>query len=172
MKWPFARHAQSPESPTGDAGSVATAEPTRPAVAAPTRRDWATLPPLHVAGGRPIELTAATRAFTQGLASRQVLVRSARLDHVRQMDAPIGSFRGVLAPAVPDRDDATPELHEPSALPAIEHRQLSPVGPTQLETQMLSPVEQLLAIGEPVQPSAAPVDPIVTSHPAIRRRAR
>ena len=66
MKWPFARHTQSPESPTGDAGSVTTAEPTRPAVAAPARRDWATLPPLKVAGGRPIELTAATQAFTQG----------------------------------------------------------------------------------------------------------
>ena len=100
MKWPFARHAQSPESPTGDAGSATTAEPTRPAVATPARRDWATLPPLKVAGGRPIELTAATQAFAQGLATRQVLVRSARLEHVRQMDAPSGSFRGVLAPAV------------------------------------------------------------------------
>lgn len=170
MKWPFARHAQSPESPTGDAGSVTTAEPTRPAAAAPARRDWATLPPLEVAGGRPIELTTATRAFTQGLASRQVMVRSARLEHVRQMDAPSGSFRGVLAPAVSDHGDATPELQQPSALPAIEHRQLSPVATDRRETHSLSlsPVEQLLAIGDPAQPSVGPAtakDAIVTPPP-------
>ena len=139
MKWPFARHAQSPESPTGDAGSVTTAEPTRPAVATPARRDWATLPLMKEAGGRPIELTAATQAFAQGLATRQVLVRSARLEHVRQMDAPSGSFRGVLAPAVSDHGAATPELQEPSALPAIEHRQLSPVATDKRETHPLSP---------------------------------
>ncbi len=170
MKWPFARHAQSPESPTGDAGSVTTAEPTRPAVAAPARRDWATLPLMKVAGGRPIELTAATQAFAQGLATRQVLVRSARLEHVRQMDAPSGSFRGVLAPALSDHGDATPELQEASALPAIEHRQLSPVATDKRETHSLSPspVEQLLAIGEPAQQSAGPATPmdvIVTQPP-------
>ena len=157
MKWPFARHAQSPESSTGDAGSVTTAEPTRPAVAAPARRDWATLPPLKVAGGRPIELTAATQTFAQGLATRQVLVRSARLEHVRQMDAPSGSFRGVLAPAVSDHGEATPALQEASALPAIEHRQLSPIATDRRETHSLSlsPVDQLLAIGEPGFPIVA-----------------
>ncbi|MEO8266953.1 MAG: DUF4157 domain-containing protein [Ilumatobacteraceae bacterium] len=175
MKWPFARHAQFPESSTGDAGSVTTAEPTRPAVAAPARRDWATLPPLKVAGGRPIELTAATQAFAQGLATRQVLVRSARLEHVRQMDAPSGSFRGVLAPAVSDHGDATPELQEASALPAIEHRQLSPIAADRRETHSLSlsPVEQLLAIGEPGLPivTTTPADVIVTPPPAIDAEA-
>ena len=158
MKWPFARHTQSPESPTGDAGSVTTAEPMRPA-AAPTRRDWATLPPLKVAGGRPIELTAATRAFTQGLASRQVLVQSPRLAHVRQMDAPSGSFRGVLAPARADHD-AAPELQEASALPAIEHRQLSAAPTDKHDTHALSAIDQLLAIGEPVAPTSGPADPL------------
>ena len=168
MKWPFARHAQSPESPTGDAGSVTTAEPTRPAGAAPARRDWATLPPLKVAGGRPIELTAATQAFAQGLATRQVLVRSARLEHVRQMDAPSGSFRGVLAPAVADHGEGVPELQEASALPAIAHRQLAPIATDQHDThsQSPSPVEQLLAIGDPAQLSlATPADVIVPPTP-------
>ena len=169
MKWPFVRHVPAPESPTGDAGSVTTAEPSRSAVAAPARRDWATLPPLKVAGGRPIELTAATQAFTQGLASRQILVQSPRLAHVRQMDAPSGSFRGVLAPAADDHQ-ATPELQEPSALPAIEHRQLAATAADKRETSGLSPIDQLLAIGEPAEPLANPVtalDAFVTPQPTI-----
>ena len=132
MKWPFARHAQSPESPIGGTGPVTVAEP-RPepnaaATAGPPRRDWATLPPLKVAGARPINLTAATRAFTQSLASQQVLVHSPRLEMVRQIDAPSGSFRGVLAPAISDHDHGSvPELQEASPLPAIEHRHVAAV---------------------------------------------
>ena len=126
MKWPFARHTQSPHEPTGDAGSVTTVEPTRPAVES-TRRDWATLPPLHVAGARPISLTAPTRAFTQGLVTQQILIRTPRLEMVRQIDAPSGSFRGVLAPAVTDHDDTAPQLQEASPLPPIEHRHVGAV---------------------------------------------
>ena len=44
---------------------------------------------------------------------------------VRQIDAPSGSFRGVLAPAVADHDGAAPELQESSPLPAIEHRHVA-----------------------------------------------
>ena len=81
MKWPFARHSHTPAS-SGQApadrsiGSTATTEPTRPEVAPLTRRDWATLPPLKVAGGRPISLTVHAKAFTQSLATQQVLVHS------------------------------------------------------------------------------------------------
>ena len=148
MKWPFARHAHSPHATTGDAGSVTTAEPTRPAVAS-ARREWATLPPLKVAGGRPISLTAATRAFTEGLVTQQVLVRSPRLEMVRQIDAPSGSFRGVLAPAITDHDRTDPELQEASPLPPIEHRHVGAVAGEQRGGLGLPAVEQLLAIGEP-----------------------
>ena len=104
-------------------GSTSTAEPTGPAGAS-SRRDWATLPPLKVAGGRPISLTVHARAFTESLATQQTLVHSPRLEHVRQIDAPSGSFRGVLAPAVVER--AGPELQEASPLPSIEHRHPPP----------------------------------------------
>ncbi len=151
MKWPFARHAHSPHETSGDAGSVTTAEPARPAVVS-TRRDWATLPPLKVAGGRPISLTAATRAFTEGLVTQQVLVRSPRLEMVRQIDAPSGSFRGVLAAASTDHDSA-PALQEASPLPPIEHRHVGAVagehGGEQRGGFGLSAVEHLLAIGDP-----------------------
>ncbi|MGZ7084975.1 MAG: hypothetical protein ACXVIH_01505, partial [Ilumatobacteraceae bacterium] len=169
MKWPFARHTHAPESPPlqrlmpGDPIRVPSSQTDGGAEegVAASRREWATLPPLQVAGGRPISLTAAARAFADGLASRQVLVRSARLEHVRHMDAPSGSFRGVLAPSPADHDAAAPELHEPSPLPAIEHRQLGAATGEPRGGRGLSPVEQLLAIGEPSTggaPLPAPID--------------
>ena len=150
MKWPFARHAPSPapepgaKAPGGGEGST-----TATGVVAPARRDWATLPPLHVAGSRPISLTAPTRAFAQGLATRQVLVRTPRLEMVRQIDAPSGSFRGVLAPAVADHDHGAPELQESSPLPAVQHRHVGPAAGEQSGLGGLSPIDQLLASGEP-----------------------
>src|SRR4051812_30916655 len=112
MKWPFARHAHSSSTSGGDAADTAAAELLRAAVVpAPARRDWATLPPLHVAGARPINLTASTRTFAEGLAARRVLVRAPRLEMVRQIDAPSGSFRGVLATTV---DDHTEPVLQPS----------------------------------------------------------
>src|SRR5512141_2058662 len=157
MKWPFARPPHSPATPIGDTGTPAATDQTRadghgehesPTVVT-SRRDWATLPPLHVAGGRPISLTAATRAFTDSLASRQVLVRSPRLEHVRPVDAPSGSFRGVLSPAIEHDVDSGPEPQAPSPLPAIEHRQLAAMTGDRgaRAAAGLSPIEQLLAIG-------------------------
>jgi len=156
MKWPFARHAHSSPA-VGESTGASTAEPTRAEVSAPARREWASLPPLEVAGARPINLTAPTRTFTEGLASRQVLVRAPRLEMVRRIDAPSGSLRGVLAPATGGRDDAgMPELQEASPLPAAEHRHLGATTGDQATTHGLSPIEQLLAIGEPVSPESAP----------------
>ena len=111
MKWPFARHTTI---------AAAASEPARPA--AQSRRDWATLPPLKVAGGRAISLTARAREFTESLVTQQVLVHTPRLEHVRQIDAPSGSFRGVLAPVA---DHAGPELQEASPLPSVEHRHVT-----------------------------------------------
>ena len=167
MKWPRARHSPAPESPppqrlTAEAphrGPSPQTDDGAGEIVVAARRDWATLPPLHVAGGRPISLTAATRAFTDGLASRQVLVRTARLEHVRPVDAPSGSFRGVLTPAIEHDVDSGPEAQAPSALPTIEHRQLAAMpgdrGPG--DAAGLSPIEQLLAIGEPADRPGDPV---------------
>src|SRR4029079_17816641 len=117
MKWPFARHAHSSPA-VGESTGASTAEPTRAEVSAPARREWATLPPLHVAGARPINLTAPTRTFTEGPASRQVLVRAPRLEMVRQIDAPSGSFRGILASSSGDQDGVRiPDLQDASPLP-------------------------------------------------------
>src|SRR5262245_39232066 len=157
MKWPFARHAHSSPAAGESTGAVAAPEPARADIVAPSRRDWASLPPLEVA--RPINLTAPTRTFTEGLASRQVLVRAPRLEMVRRIDAPSGSLRGVLAPSVGGHDDAgLPDLQEASPLPAVEHRHLGAAGGDQPMTNGLSPIEQLLTIGESVthEPSPAP----------------
>src|SRR5262249_25015853 len=125
MKWPFARHAPSSPTTGESTGATTTAEPARPEAIAPARRDWASLPPLQVA--RPINLTAPTRTFTEGLASRQVLVRAPRLEMVRRIDAPSGSLRGVLSPSVGVNDESgMPDLQEASPLPAVEHRHLGP----------------------------------------------
>jgi Domain of unknown function (DUF4157) len=147
MKWPFARHNSPP--------AAAAAEPARPEVhaaaaneARPARRDWATLPPLKVAGGRPISLTVHARAFTESLVTRQSLVHSPRLEHVRQIDAPSGSFRGVLAPAIVDHDHG-PELQEASPLPAVEHRHLAATTGEPAMSYGQSAIDQLLAIGAP-----------------------
>lgn len=188
MRWPFARHTGTPSlgtpsigtqsistSSTGSDGPATTVEPPRAEILSrlvddgvtPSRREWATLPPLQVAGGRPISLTAATRAFTESLATRQVLVRSPRLEHVRQMDAPSGSFRGVLAPSTADHGAAAPELHEPSPLPAVEHRQVGAVATERHDGHAVSPVDQLLAIGQPEArgPAPTPSDVIVAPRP-------
>ena len=158
MKWPFVRHAHPATAPAaGDVGSTTTVEPARaePAatsahIIATARRDWATLPPLQVTGGRPISLTVAARAFTEGLATQQVLVRPPRLEMVRQIDAPSGSFRGVLAPSVVDHDVASaPELQESSPLPAIEHRHVTALTGEHGGGNGRSAVEQLLAIDLP-----------------------
>jgi hypothetical protein len=72
------------------------------------------------------------------------------LEVVRQIDAPSGSFRGVLAPAAADHDGGgVPELQESSPLPAVEHRHVGPAAGEQTSLGGLSPIEQLLAIGEP-----------------------
>ncbi|HSB87094.1 MAG TPA: DUF4157 domain-containing protein, partial [Ilumatobacteraceae bacterium] len=183
MKWPFARHSDTPPTSTAEPQRVEVTarngngnhdgggDNGSDLVVAPSRREWMALPPLHVAGGRQISLTSAAREFTQGLASRQNLVQSPRLEHVRQLDAPSGSFRGVLAPATDHGAGTVPELQEPSALPAIEHRQVSALkpepGPHDAGDQHaahqhaahqhdgLSPVEQLLAIGESGLPPTA-----------------
>ena len=168
MKWPFTRHAHPSSAPAaGGVGAIATADPPRAdashreaaAVLAPTRQDWATLPPLKVAGARPINLTVQARAFTESLASQQVLVHSPRLEHVRHIDAPSGSFRGILAPAVVDLDGSGPEVQEPSPLPSIEHRHLAALSGEQGANHGLSAVEQLLAIGEPAVGRTSPIAP-------------
>jgi hypothetical protein len=179
MKWPFARQPHPATAPTaGDVGSIATADPARAyphmasaEVVAPARRDWATLPPLQVAGGRPISLTVAARAFTEGLATQQVLVRAPRLEMVRQIDAPTGSFRGVLAPSVGDHDDASaPALQESSPLPAIGHRHVAALVGEHGGGNGRSAVEQLLAIDAPGQPTAsAPVAGPIDVHPTGTR---
>ena len=168
MKWPFARHAHPSSAPAaGGVGAIATADPPRTDesqrqtahVLAPSRRDWATLPPLKVAGARPINLTVQARAFTESLASQQVLVHSPRLEHVRHIDSPSGSFRGILAPAVADLDGSGPDVQEPSPLPSIEHRHLAALSGEQGPNHGLSPVDQLLAIGEPPAGGATPIAP-------------
>src|SRR4029078_7186714 len=143
MKWPFARHAHSSPAVGESTGASTAAEPTRTEVDAPARREWASLPPLEVAGARPINLTAPTRTFTEGLASRQVLVRAPRLEMVRGIDAPSGSLRGVLAPTTGGRDDAgMPELQEASPLPAGAHRDLGASTGDDATTQRLTPLDR------------------------------
>ena len=166
MKWPFARHTNTPSSPgqapaDGSVGSTTTTDPTRPEVsaAAPvatgqTRRDWATLPPLKVAGGRPISLTVHAREFTKGLVTQQVLVHNPRLEHVRQIDAPSGSFRGVLAPAVVDHGG--PELQEASPLPSIEHRHAPRSAASRRSSYGQAAIDHLLSIGAPEGGVGAP----------------
>jgi Domain of unknown function (DUF4157) len=154
MKWPFARHTHTATSAgqppaDGSVGSTTTTEATRPEVVAPARRDWATLPPLKVAGGRAISLTVHAREFTESLATQQILVHSPRLEHVRQIDAPSGSFRGVLAPAVVDHNEHGPELLEASPLPAIEHRHAAAASTEPTMSYGQSAIDQLLAIGAP-----------------------
>lgn len=165
MKWPFARH------------TAATAEPARTGVQPPSaqvaaapRRDWASLPPLNVAGERPIRLTATPNSFVDGLATQRSLVRASRLEHVRSIDSPSGALRGVLAPA-DDRAHAraapagATELRDASPLPAIEHRRVASMpGEPSVSLRDLSvsgdssagpsPVDRLLAVGEPITPTA------------------
>jgi len=168
MKWPFARHAHSAPPSGGDAGDTTTVEPARAAaMLAPARRDWATMPPLQVAGGRPINLTASTRTFTEGLASRQVLVRATRLEMVRRIDAPSGSLRGILSPSVGDHEGPPmPDVQDASPLPSVEHRHVAAASGEPTNTHGLSPIEQLLAIGEPVSHETPPLPPAVTPPPS------
>src|SRR5262245_49766440 len=136
MKWPFARRSPAQASTAGSAPAspalrASTPEPEAPAtsvIAAPTRREWATLPPMRVASERPITLTAQPRAFVDQLAARQAMVHSPRLEHVRRMDAPSGSFRGVLTPEpAAEHVGHVPELHDASALPDVGHRRAAAV---------------------------------------------
>jgi Domain of unknown function (DUF4157) len=168
MKWPFARHAPPSSAPdAGGVGAIATADLPRPDASqrdtapglASSRRDWATLPPLKVAGARPINLTVQARAFTESLASQQVLVHSPRLEHVRHIDSPSGSFRGILAPAVTDLDGSGPDVQEPSPLPSIEHRHVAALSGEHGANHGLSAVDQLLAIGGPPAGGTAPIAP-------------
>src|SRR4051794_38581928 len=144
MKWPFARRPASPAPPS--VGAATTRAPMSEPIA-PPRRDWAALPAMQVAGERPISLTAKTDAFIDTLATRQVLVQSPRLEHIRHVEAPSGSFRGVLTPATPDHP-TMPQLHEPSALPSIEHRRAAAAAMDDGPQFGSAAVEQLLAIGE------------------------
>jgi hypothetical protein len=123
------------------------------------RRDWATLAPLRVAGGRPISLTAAPLAFVRQLATQQHLVNTARLSHVRQLDAPSGSFRGILSPTNIDdtAEGSLPTLHEPSPLPSIEHRHLAAMAAGAHDDHGRSALEQLLAIGDPLAGDDRPI---------------
>ncbi len=119
---------------------------------------------MTVAGGKPIQLTAPTRAFVRGLATQQVLVQSPRLDHIRQVDAPSGSFRGVLSAAADDHELAPP-LMEPSPLPAIAHRRLVSLPGEVTESRGPLAVEHLLAIsdrgaGDQPMPEAPSIPPV------------
>ncbi|MGE3589099.1 MAG: DUF4157 domain-containing protein [Ilumatobacteraceae bacterium] len=156
MRWPFTRRP------------IARAEPEH-VVEPATRRDWVALPPLIVAGHRPIQLTATPDSFVDGLATRQTLVRAPRLEHLRSIDSPSGALRGVLAAPVDDRPaaDGEPVLASGSSgaspLPPIEHRRVSsmpgeaaadPNG-TIPGASFESPIDRLLALDEPSAPNAA-----------------
>ncbi len=169
MKWPFARqHSAEPKSATErsalDRDGRAEVRPVADDVR-PSRRDWATLPPMAVAGTTRIELTAPTRAFTRGLASQQVLVLPPRLEVTRELDAPSGSLRGVLTIAEAESADI-PDLHEPSPLPSIEHRRVGPASAEPVEIGGLVAVEQLLSIDQPSLPAEDPAR-LVSAEPDV-----
>jgi hypothetical protein len=165
MKWPFARHPPRAAPPTLAADG-----------AVPARREWATLPPMKSAGERPITLTAAPRAFVDGLATQRKLVHSPRLEHVRHVDAPSGSLRGVLTKSdTPADGDDRPTVREPSPLPSVEHRRVTSV-PTDRDPSPddrptgLSPIDQLLAVGSPAEVASQPVaaEPRLPAEPFVR----
>ena len=109
MKWPFARHSHPLDGrPAGAAvrclrplNRVGPARPDGDTAESSRRRDgtgrrchrctW----PAGDRSASPRRRGRSPRAWPAG----QVLVRSARLEHVRPLDAPSGSFRGVLAPS-------------------------------------------------------------------------
>ena len=92
-----------PEGVTDASALAATATATDGGAAA--RRDWATLPPMVVAGrapDQPHRVSAAT--FVEACHATGVGDDQPRLEHVRHLDAPSGSLRGVLATAEAGRD--------------------------------------------------------------------
>jgi Domain of unknown function (DUF4157) len=147
MKWPFARHHRVADVNTSQDERGGHLDRSVDVDLLPARRDWARLPPMTVAGEKPIHLTAPTRAFTRGLATQQVLVQSPRLEVIRHVDAPSGSFRGVLSPAVADHEPAPP-LMESSPLPEIAHRRLVSLPREATQSGAPSAVDELLAIGD------------------------
>ena len=175
MKWPFARHPSSAEvtetrhtqnatniAPT--AGSATASSDHGGAHLGPTRREWATLAPLQVAGSRPMNLTTAPLKFIEQLATRPHLVTSPRMSRVPHLDAPSGSFHGVLSPATSDDIHAAsiPELHEPSALPAFNRRHLAAAAAREHGDGGASAIAQLLAIGTPDAGPPTPTGPFNT----------
>ena len=146
MKWPRARHSHTPTSPPPQRlmpedpiGSPVHKRVRRHGDVAPSRRDWATLPPLHVAGGRRSASPRRRAPSPTGLASRQVLVRfgaprarapDGRAEWVVSGGARSGRRRPRTAP---------PELQEASPLPAVEHRQLTALAGEQRTVHGLSP---------------------------------
>ena len=66
---------------------------------------------------------------------------------MRQIDAPSGSFRGVLAPAVVEHDG--PELQEASPLPSIEHRHAAALNSEPTVSYGQAAIDHLLSIGAP-----------------------
>src|SRR4051794_13693261 len=112
MRWPFTRSRPHAVPPPPAAPSA------RPA---PSRRDWAALPPMEVAGAKPISLTAGSRAFADQLASRQEMARTTRPVHARR---PAGAtLHGVLTPSLMLAEERSAE-HAPDAS-AAEHRRPS-----------------------------------------------
>lgn len=83
MRWPF-HFGRSPKSDKAHA-----AEP------APTRREWASLPPIQRAAGEP-ELTAPTMEFVESLAGSHGPATSLEaLGHQVSMEAPHGLVSGI-----------------------------------------------------------------------------
>lgn len=177
MKWPFARHLSpaavtvahetaSGNSPTAMSGASTVMEHGEHD-AGPSRRDWATLSPLRVAGARPISLTAAPLAFIEQLATKQHLVSTPRLTFVRPLDAPSGSLRGVLSHQTHDEMNpgSVPTLHEGSPLPSAEHRHLAALAATERggDASDMSAIAQLLAIGDPNAASPLSTAPLTQS---------
>lgn len=170
MRWPFGKR------PSTRTAGVYTAPVDAPRPPTP-RRDWATLPPLRPATAKPIQLTAAPRSFADSLASRQQLVRNPAMAHVRRMDAPSGTLRGVLSPAAETHgsEPALPELQTSSPLPASAHRSAQAVAPGVAERAGVAAVEHLLSLpsiddntAEPGEHAAvAPLAPMKSGRPVV-----
>ncbi len=141
MRWPFHRSRHE------------TAPP--PSTAPEVRRDWATLPPIQVAGASPIALTAS-RSFADQLASRQEVARTIRPIHHRRLSEPTVTVEILGSRSASGRSGDQKPTENGGV---VAHRRPAPAPSGAVEAFGADAVSQLLAIDQPAVPADTITEP-------------